>query len=371
MATVQNEVLSGDSHAKAELVSDVSETLPVSIIWGLYDECLFIDKAFIHPSLDHVGKGGRVRWSVMSCPNTDCLGHNQSTEVMLLLTGSSLWHMQAEHWINFKDITARAQELPAACTAYLVREATESQLRSSNSHQDTRFLLGRSRYPATNIKHYDERLSDTNSDDQLKPMWSTLGQDITHHLTPLCPPLCMIQAGMDESFVYEYTVWSQHISPWEAVTVSETSDTSPHWHSWSFQKNSLHIFLPYQNLHTFPWNLVRKYKALFWAVMLCSCVGGYRQENTLPPVAGLKHASSEQACYYLQNNRPFNCLGNPIMYKLNNYMHIKMDGASMSIRSLSCHNIVTWTVRAVSSPCRVEPTRPARLWRHATGERGA
>jgi hypothetical protein len=77
------------------------------------------------------------------------------------------------------------------------------------------------------------------------------------------PPIpCMIQAGMDKSFVYEYTVWSQHTNPWEAVTVSETSDTIPHWHSWSFQKNSLHTFLPYQNLHIFPWNLVRKYKAL-------------------------------------------------------------------------------------------------------------
>jgi hypothetical protein len=153
---------------------------------------IFTEKAFIHPNLDHVGKGDSQMISDV-CPNTDCLRHNLSTEVMLLVVASSLWCIQAEQWMNFKDITVLAQERQAACTDYLVREATRSQLHSSNSREDMGFLLSSSRYPAMNVKHCSKRpkgpmTSNKNSDGQLKPMWSTMGQDISNHLTPLCPP---------------------------------------------------------------------------------------------------------------------------------------------------------------------------------------
>jgi hypothetical protein len=126
------------------------------------------------------------------CP-VQTLVHKQSTEFMLLIIGSSLWCIEAEYWINFKDIIALAQEQQPACTAYLVWEVTESLLHASNSHQEMGFLLSSSWYPAMAIKHCKEWLkrpmtSNMNSDGQLKPTWSTMGQDITHHLTPLCPP---------------------------------------------------------------------------------------------------------------------------------------------------------------------------------------
>jgi hypothetical protein len=144
-----------------------------------------------------------------------CLGHNQSTEVMLLVIGSSLWCIQAEHWINFKDMTVLAQERQAAYNAYLVWQATESQLHSSNSHQDMGFFLSSSWYPAVNIKHCNERpkgpvTSNMNSDGQLKP---TMGQDITHHLTPLCPfygmhPVVYLMTRVYQGSVYTTTFWN-------------------------------------------------------------------------------------------------------------------------------------------------------------------
>jgi hypothetical protein len=50
----------------------------------------FSVKAFVHPSQDHVGKGERVGWSVISYPNADCPRNSRYTEFMLLVIGSSL-----------------------------------------------------------------------------------------------------------------------------------------------------------------------------------------------------------------------------------------------------------------------------------------
>jgi hypothetical protein len=86
------------SNVNVVLMPEVSETLPLSIIMTLHDECCvyifcvcvfiyaYTDKAFVHPK-------------------TDYPRNSRSTEFMLLVIGSSLWCIEAEHWIHFTDIT--------------------------------------------------------------------------------------------------------------------------------------------------------------------------------------------------------------------------------------------------------------------------